>query len=50
MKKAKAKKYQAGGSTAERPWIDVQKRTLAGTPHKAKSGTKIPPKNNKRGS
>jgi len=48
----KPKKYQAGGSTKARPWIDVQERTIAGKPFsgKAKSGAKIPPKPGKRGS
>jgi len=47
----KPKKYQAGGSTAKRPWIDVQERAIAGKSFadKAKSGAKMPPKNNKRG-
>ena len=45
----KPKKYQAGGSTADRPWIDVQKRTLAGKPFQAKSGAKMPPKKGNRG-
>jgi len=48
MKKNK-KKYQAGGSTADRAWIDVQKRTLDGKPHQAKSGAKVPPKPGRRG-
>jgi len=45
------KKYQAGGNTgsAKSPWTEVQKRTLDGRAHQAKSGAKVPPKNNKRG-
>ena len=50
----KPKKYQAGGVAGgnkkapdiQGAWIDVQKRTLN---QKAKSGAKIPSKNNKRG-
>ena len=47
--KKQAKKYQAGGSSAPRPWIDVQKRTLDGKPHQAKSGAKMPTKKGNRG-
>lgn len=51
----KPKKYQAGGVAGgngkkapdiQGAWIDVQKRTLN---QKAKSGAKVPPKNNRRG-
>jgi len=50
----KPRKYQAGGAAGankkapdiQGSWIDVQKKILN---QKAKSGTKIPPKNNRRG-
>ena len=46
----KPKKYQAGGSTKARPWIDVQERTIDGKKHSAKNGGKMPPKKSNRGS